>query len=122
MDTRDLVVDGSATSGAVWKLQMHERDLDSNVIALPAGKAIESHVGPDADVLVHILSGEGQLVTEAGNVELSPGMIVWLPRRSTRGFVAGMSGIRYLTVHQRRQSLMLDSSRLTDTHKRKERK
>jgi quercetin dioxygenase-like cupin family protein len=94
---------------------MQERDLDSNVIALPAGKGIESHVGPDADVLVHVIAGEGLLLTEAGSVELTPGMIVWLPRRSTRGFLAGPSGIRYLTVHQRRQSLLLDSSRLTSS-------
>lgn len=112
MDSHSLNTDGADVSGAVWKLQMRERDLDSNVIVLPPRKIIESHVGPDIDVLVHVLAGEGQLITESGAVALSPGAIVWLPRRSQRGFLAGKRGLRYLTVHQRRQSLMLDTSRL----------
>jgi uncharacterized protein (DUF2249 family)/quercetin dioxygenase-like cupin family protein len=99
-------------SGAVWKLAARDRDLDSNIIALPPGGTIEAHSGPDLDVLVHVLGGAGQLTGEGGVLDLRPGALVWLPRRSRRRFDAGSEGLRYLTVHQRRQSLVLDTSRV----------
>lgn len=98
-------------SGAVWKLQTRHRDLDSNIIALPPAGTIDAHTGPDLDVLIHVLAGDGELATEQGVVELNPGALVWLPRRSRRQFTAGPGGLRYLTVHQRRRSLVLESSR-----------
>lgn len=98
-------------TGAVWKLQARERDLDSNIIALPPGGTIDTHTGPDLDVLVHVIAGSGQLTTERGVLDLQPGALLWLPRRSQRQFIAGPDGLRYLTVHQRRQALLLDTSR-----------
>ncbi len=93
--------------GAVWRLDPAERDLDSNVVALPPGGVIEPHAGPDLDVLVHVLGGSGSLTTEADAVDLRAGVLLWLPRRSLRGFIAGPAGLRYLTVHRRRQALVL---------------
>ncbi|RRO15742.1 DUF2249 domain-containing protein [Saccharopolyspora rhizosphaerae] len=106
----DDVADGAAgsdTTGPVWKLPVRDRDLDSNVIALPPGGTIDAHTGPDVDVLVHVLSGSGRLGTERGEVDLRRGALLWLPRRSRRQFTAGDEGLRYLTVHQRRQALQL---------------
>ena len=100
-------------TGAVWRLEARERDLDSNVIALPAGGRIDSHAGPDLDVLIHVLSGDGSLTTETGTVELLPGSLLWLPRRSRRQFTAGPDGLRYLTVHRRRQALVLEPAAKT---------
>ena len=70
----DAHADGAAPQamGAVWKLQTRDRDLDSNIIALPAGGAIDTHTGPDLDVLIHVLAGKGELATENGVVELLP--------------------------------------------------
>jgi quercetin dioxygenase-like cupin family protein len=110
-NTTDLIAGADAepdATGAVWKLEARERDLDSNVIALPAGGGIDSHTGPELDVLIHVLSGSGRLTTETGTIDLSPGAILWLPRRSRRQFAAGPDGLRYLTVHQRRQALLLE--------------
>lgn len=98
-------------SGAIWNLPMRDRDLDSNVIQLPPGGSIEAHAGPDLDVLIHVVAGTGHLVTEFGTLELTPGDLVWLPRHSRRQFAAGHEGIRYLTVHQRRQALTLGATR-----------
>jgi len=95
-------------SGAVWKLQVRDRDLDSNVIALPPGGVIDAHAGPDLDVLIHVLGGSGQLTSERETLDLEPGVLAWLPRRSVRQFSAGPDGLRYLTVHRRRQALVLD--------------
>ncbi|WP_214317689.1 DUF2249 domain-containing protein [Nonomuraea sediminis] len=96
------------TAGAVWKLQMSRRDLDSNIIHLQPNATIEAHAGPDLDVLLLVLSGAGELETELNALTLRPESLVWLPRHSRRRFTAGANGLTYLTVHQRRQPLVLD--------------
>jgi uncharacterized protein (DUF2249 family) len=101
---------GDTTADAArvtWKLRMRERDLDSNVIALDPGEVIDAHAGPDVDVLIHVLAGSGELTTELDTLMLRGGTLIWLPRRSRRSFAAGPDGLRYLTVHQRRQALTL---------------
>ncbi|MDH6197604.1 uncharacterized protein (DUF2249 family) [Mycobacterium frederiksbergense] len=96
-------------AGAVWKLQVSNRDLDANIIALPPGGVIEKHTGLDVDVVIHVLAGSGNLITEFElPCLLKPGDLMWLPRRSERKFVAGEHGLRYLTVHQRRKALVLE--------------
>ncbi len=114
VDTTTVAEDAalSDVSGAAWKLEARERDLDSNIIALPPGATIEAHAGPDLDVLIHVLAGGGQLTTELGAIDLKPGLLLWMPRRSHRRFTAGSGGLRYLTVHQRRQALVLDTTRV----------
>ncbi|MDV3125136.1 DUF2249 domain-containing protein [Mycobacterium sp. 21AC1] len=97
-------------TGAVWKLQMRDRGLDSNIIALAPDAGIDAHAGPDLDVLIHVLDGSGRLTTELGELELTPGDLVWLPKRSRRQFGAGPDGLRYLTVHQRRSALVLEAA------------
>lgn len=103
--------DSADVTGAVWKLQLRERDLDSNIIALPPGETIEAHTGPNLDVLIHVLAGTGQLSTELGTCDLEPGALLWLPRGSRRRFASGPDGLRYLTIHRRRQAFVLDTSR-----------
>lgn len=97
---------GDATR-VTWKLLMRERDLDSNIIALDPGEVIDAHAGPDVDVLIHVIAGSGELTTELDTLTLRGGTLIWLPRRSRRSFAAGPDGLRYLTVHQRRQALTL---------------
>jgi uncharacterized protein (DUF2249 family)/quercetin dioxygenase-like cupin family protein len=96
-------------SGAVWKLEVRDRDLDSNVVAIQPDGVIDAHAGPDLDVLIHVLGGSGTLTGERGILlHLEPGVLAWLPRRSMRQLSAGPDGLRYLTVHRRRQALVLD--------------
>jgi len=109
-DTSALSTAAADATGVIWKLQMRERDLDSNVIALAPGATIDAHAGPDVDVLIHVLAGSGQLCTELDTLELRPGSLTWLPRRSRRQFTAGPDGLKYLTVHQRRQALTLTTA------------
>jgi uncharacterized protein (DUF2249 family) len=94
-------------AGVVWKLEVTDRGLDSNVISLAPDDGIDMHTGAEVDVLVHVLSGSGRLTTEHGSIDLLPGALLWLPRRSRRQFSAGPDGLRYLTVHQKRQVLGL---------------
>jgi uncharacterized protein (DUF2249 family)/quercetin dioxygenase-like cupin family protein len=101
---------GSDQSGAVWKLEMSRRDLDANVIQLPPGGRIESHQGPDLDVLMHVLAGSGTLVHALDSLGLTSGALVWLPRRSQRSIEADGGGMTYLTVHPRRPGLGIESA------------
>lgn len=96
--------------GAVWKLPMSRRHLDANIIHLLAGSRIEAHAGPDLDVLVHVLDGSGELMTELDTLTLQPGTLLWLPRRSRREFVAGQQGLTYLTVHPRRPGMTIQAA------------
>jgi quercetin dioxygenase-like cupin family protein len=98
---------GPEEAGALWRLQEGRRDLDANLVQLPAGTGVDAHAGPDVDVLVSVVHGSGRLITAAGALELRPGVLVWLPRRSRREISAGPDGLRYLTVHQRRPGVTI---------------
>ncbi|MFD2758073.1 DUF2249 domain-containing protein [Gulosibacter faecalis] len=99
--------DGDSASGSAWRLEPAARDLDANVIVLPAGDEIRRHDGPSLDVLLLVLSGSGTLETEGDPVGLRPDALVWLPARSQRRIVAGPEGLRYLSVHQRKPGLSI---------------
>ena len=96
-------------TGAIWRLNVKERDLDSHIVELAPGQEIPFHNGPDMDILFHFISGSGVLGTEAAEIAVNPGDIMWLPRRAKRSLRASDAGLRYLTVHQRRQMLTLNS-------------
>jgi quercetin dioxygenase-like cupin family protein len=92
-------------AGALWRLQEQRRDLDANLVQLPAGSGVDPHDGPEVDVLLSVVHGTGRLLLETGELELRPGVVVWLPRRSRREIRAGADGLRYLTVHARRAGI-----------------
>lgn len=96
-----------ARAGAAWKLAEAGRGLDANLIHLPAGDSIAAHEGPELDVLVHVAAGSGTLSTAEGELPLTAGDVVWLPKLSVRGFTAGAEGMRYLTVHTRKPGLQI---------------
>lgn len=93
--------------GAAWSIAEPDRELDSNVIRLPAGESIPAHVGAEVDTLIHVVRGDGVLLTEGGEEPLRTGDITLLPRRTVRGFQAGGEGLEYLTVHRRRKALQI---------------
>ena len=92
--------------GAVWRLEPAERDLDANIIALAPHGSIERHTGPALDVLIHVFSGGGVLVSGEEEIALVAGAVVWLPRQTEREFKAGEQGLRYLSVHARRHDAL----------------
>ncbi|HEU5005825.1 MAG TPA: hypothetical protein VFT67_02575 [Jatrophihabitantaceae bacterium] len=96
--------------GALWRLDAEQRHLDANVIALGPGGRIDTHTGPDLDVLMLVLDGAGQVEGVDGPVSALAGSLIWLPRRSQRSIVAGPDGLRYLTVHPRRPALSIGTA------------
>ena len=95
-------------AGAIWRLEISQRQLDANVIHLQPDGQIGAHTGPDLDVLMYVIAGAGRIEAEADGASLEPGCLVWLPRRSGRSITAGPSGLSYLTVHPRRPALSID--------------
>jgi quercetin dioxygenase-like cupin family protein len=96
-----------APTGALWKLAESGRQLDANVVHLPAGERVGTHREPDLDVLLVVLAGGGVVETLAEPLDLSEGTLLWLPRGSTRSLVAGEDGMSYITVHKRRPGMQI---------------
>lgn len=109
-DVASVLEADEAAGGAVWSLPVPDRQLDANIVRLPPDGRVDEHVGPDLDVLVHVLAGSGEVTTVAEPVRLAAGALVWLPRRSLRAIAAGPDGLAYLTVHRRRPALSIATS------------
>jgi len=102
-----LAQSAPSSAGAVWRLQEPERQLDANLVRLPADERIELHREPDVDVLLLPLAGGGTLHTDNGQEPLVPHALMWLPRGSRRALVAGPEGLAYVTVHRKRAGLSI---------------
>jgi quercetin dioxygenase-like cupin family protein len=106
-DLHALAADPSLGTGARWKLAEPERQLDANLVHLPAGGHIGTHLEPDLDVVLVVVAGDGIFGTADGPQHVAAGNLVWLPHGSGRDLTAGAAGLSYLTVHRRRPGLQI---------------
>ncbi|SCD76981.1 hypothetical protein GA0115244_110616 [Streptomyces sp. DvalAA-19] len=93
--------------GALWQLAEAGRELDANLVRLPAGAEVGEHQEDVLDVLLVVLEGGGLVRVAGGELVLGPRSVLWLPRTSRRALVAGAEGLVYLTVHRRRPGLAI---------------
>jgi quercetin dioxygenase-like cupin family protein len=107
VDVRELVDESPVPSGARWRLAEPGRQLDANLIHLPARQRVDTHTEPDLDVVLVVVAGGGTVGTPDGEQTLAEGNVVWLPHGSTRNITAGSDGLSYLTVHRRRAGLQI---------------
>jgi quercetin dioxygenase-like cupin family protein len=107
VDLRELVDDSHVPTGARWALAEPGRQLDANLIHLPAGQRVDTHTEPDLDVILIVIAGGGSVGTPDGKQALAGGNVVWLPHGSTRNITAGDNGLSYLTIHRRRPGLQI---------------
>ncbi|MEU9636451.1 hypothetical protein AB0D80_19070 [Streptomyces tendae] len=98
---------GDAPAGALWRLAEPGRQLDANVVRLPAGGRVDTHTEPDLDVLLLVLDGAARLESADGGHALRAGVLTWLPHGSTLAVLAGPDGATYLTVHRRRPGMRI---------------
>ncbi|MER7696578.1 hypothetical protein [Streptomyces sp. NPDC096095] len=106
----DLLASAEAGErGALWHLAESGRELDANLVRLPAGAEVGEHQEDVLDVLLVVLEGRGSVRTAGGAevLELLPSTTLWLPRTSRRALAAGPDGLTYLTVHRRRPGLAI---------------
>lgn len=99
----------SSSGGVVWRLQESARQLDANVVHLPADEHVDWHTEHERDVLVAVLAGTGTVHTDDGHLPLAGGTVLWLPRDTRRSLAAGPNGMSYVTTHQRRPGLQIQS-------------
>ncbi|WP_121703144.1 hypothetical protein [Streptomyces sp. E5N298] len=114
-DTASFVALGAdAPTGALWKLAEPGRQLDANVVRLPAGGRVDAHTEPELDVLLLVLDGAARLDSADGGQPLRTGVLTWLPHGSSRAVEAGPDGVTYLTVHRRRPGLRIQPPEAAD--------
>ncbi|MDQ0834444.1 quercetin dioxygenase-like cupin family protein [Streptomyces achromogenes] len=114
-DVHALAGADPASAGAVWKLTESGRQLDANLVHLPAHQCVETHAEPDLDVLLLIVAGHGILGTSDRTEPLTGGALFWLPHGSTRRITASADGLSYLTVHRRRPGMQIRPRPATDS-------
>lgn len=106
-DVQALAALQDAPAGAVWRLAESGRQLDANLVHLPAGEGVRTHAEPDLDVLLLVVAGHGTMDTAEGPMTLAGGALCWLPHGSTRSVSAGAEGLTYVTVHRRRPGMQI---------------
>jgi quercetin dioxygenase-like cupin family protein len=112
VDTQALA-GGAQGLGAQWSLT-GDRELEANLVHIPPGEGIAEHLG-SLDVVVIVVTGEGTMRIDMESFELRAGLLIFVPRGSTRSFLAGVSGLTYLTVHRRRdEGLAIGPTRTDD--------
>ncbi len=94
-------------AGAVWRATAEPRELDANIIHLPAGDRLAAPTGADLDVLLVVLEGDGQLETADGPVAIRANSLVWVPRGTPRRVTAGPEGLSYFSVHRKRPPMTI---------------
>ncbi|MFB6849053.1 hypothetical protein ACFCXS_29960 [Streptomyces sp. NPDC056373] len=108
-NTGSLAAAEPEATGALWRLAEPGRQLDANLVRVPALGSIDAHAEPDLDVLLLVVSGDGTLGSAAGPRPVEPGSLVWLPHGSVRSVTAGADGLAYVTVHRRRPGMRIQS-------------
>ncbi|MHA6799686.1 cupin domain-containing protein [Bounagaea algeriensis] len=106
--------EAGGSGGVLWRLQESARQLDANVVHLPARERVDWHTEQQRDVLVVVLSGTGTVHTDDGRGALVAGTVLWLPRDTRRSLVAGPDGMSYVTAHQRRPGLQIQRRTLAE--------
>jgi len=103
------LTDAPASAGVLWKLTEPGRQLDANVVHLAPGRRVDTHVEPDLDVLLLVVTGDGTVTGPDGDTRLTAGALLWLPHGSRRALAAGERGLSYVTVHRRRPGMTIRS-------------
>lgn len=86
---------------SAWRRIADERAMEWGVTSVAPFEEIDLQIEAEVDVVVQVLAGSGRLTTEVRTVDLTPGNLVWLPRRlRRRQLTAGPRGLRYAMIHE----------------------
>jgi len=100
----DLGGTTAGPDGAIWSLP-HGGDLDANLVRLGSGKSIGKHLNQEVDVLIFVQSGSGEITVDEAIRGVDAGHLVLIPKGTHRSITGGETGITYLSVHRRNDSL-----------------
>lgn len=108
--TDDAAIDllRPAGTGPLWGAG--SADLNATLLAWPAGHRMVEHTNTELDVLIVVLDGSGVATVDQRDHALSAGHALLIEKGSSRSIRAGAGGIRYLSVHRRREPLQVEPS------------
>jgi mannose-6-phosphate isomerase-like protein (cupin superfamily) len=93
-----------AGHGTLWATASD--DLNATLLSWPPGEGVGPHRNAERDVLLVVVAGDGIVVVDGESTELEAHIAVIIPRGSARSITAGRGGLRYLSVHLRRNGLV----------------
>ena len=99
VDLASLAAD-QERSGALWRLD--GEDLQANLVRLGVGDRIQPHRNDEVEVLVVVVSGQGELTLGGQAHPLAPTALVHVPKGTVRAMAAVDGPLAYLSVHRRR--------------------
>lgn len=79
-------------------------DLNTNLLTLKPGEAVEPHRNDEVDVLLVVITGEGTLTVSGEQHRLAPSVAVIIPKGTERAITSETS-LAYLTCHKQRRGL-----------------
>jgi quercetin dioxygenase-like cupin family protein len=95
----------SASGGPVWGTATD--DLNATILEWPPRRGPAEHVNGERDVVVVVT--EGMLLAEVDGKtrEVAAGEVLVLLKGSRRRLTAGADGVRYVSVHRKRDGLTI---------------
>ncbi|MEO9176770.1 MAG: AraC family ligand binding domain-containing protein, partial [Gaiellales bacterium] len=83
---------------------------NATLLAWPAGGGFAEHRNAERDVLLVVLEGSAELTLDGATHEIGAHELILLPRDSARALTAQEDGVRYLSIHLRREPLLPTSA------------
>jgi quercetin dioxygenase-like cupin family protein len=90
--------------GPLWSATTE--DLNVNLVAFPAGEGVPRHVNAEVDVLLLVVSGEGEVEVDGVAHRVGAGQLCLIPKGASRAIRALDGRFAYVTCHRRRGGLM----------------
>ena len=92
--------------GVVWSAT-GSRDLNVNLVRLPAGEHIDEHRNDEVDVLVVVLSGSGEITIDDKVHPITGQQALMIPAGRRRSISAAGWDLSYLSIHRARGPLSI---------------
>ena len=97
--------------GPQWGMQSDE--LNATLLAWRPDHRVAPHRNDERDVLMIVIDGSAVVALDEVEHAIVADELLLLPRGSTRALTAGPDGVRYVSIHMRRDPLLPTSRRQT---------
>jgi quercetin dioxygenase-like cupin family protein len=105
IETADLIAIARDANQRRLAWSAQSDDLNTNLVVLAPGTAVESHVNREVDVLIVGIDGEGFVTIDGAERSFHTGEALLIPKGQERATRAGNAPFAYLTCHRRRAGL-----------------
>jgi quercetin dioxygenase-like cupin family protein len=97
--------------GPLWGLA--SEDLNATLLFWGPGAGVVEHVNDERDVLLIVIDGAGVATIDGEPHPLRPHDALLIERGTRRQIQAAANGLRYVSIHRRRDGLQIESLRPT---------